>query len=128
MLKCWQEKDNYRTLGLKWRRNGAILWQKYGRSWINMWQCLDILMLKLGQNQDIIYRLQTGQHTELRIHFAAVIYDELVQWLVHLITLLKGVGMKDLGSTLCNGCIFNRCWTMSMWQILNKVPPPKNTI
>ena len=36
-----------------------------------MLQCLDILMLKVGQSQDIPW-LKTGQHTELRIHFADV--------------------------------------------------------
>ena len=65
-----QETDNYWTLGLKWGENETIFEQKYGKSWINIWQCLDILlMLKVGQSQDIFW-LKTGQHTELRKHFA----------------------------------------------------------
>ena len=66
-----QEKDNYWTLGLKRGKNETILGQKHGKSWKDMLQCLDILMFEVEQSQEISW-LKTGQHIELRIHFANI--------------------------------------------------------
>ena len=44
-------------------------WDNDDKSWKNKEHCLDILMLKVGQSQDVS-RLKTSQRTELRAHFA----------------------------------------------------------
>ena len=64
-----QQKDNYLTLNLKWGTNETIFWKNLGQSWKNMWQFLDMLMLKVGQSQNSS-TLKTGQQTELRTSFA----------------------------------------------------------